>query len=500
MHTSRDQRRLLYVTVALVAAVTLVRMAVLRASPIELYPDEAQYWWWAQTPSFGYFSKPPLIAWIIRATTFLFGDREWAIRLGIPILHAGTSLLIFALARLAYPEDRACACWSALAYLTVPGVSYSSGQASTDAPLLFFWALASFAFVRAIQTGGWRWPLALGVATGLGFIAKYAMLFFVPGALVAAALVPEIRKFLASRRGITSLLVAVLVAAPNLVWNVSHGFATLGHTESNAHWAHASFDPRELLSFLASQFGVFGPVLMAAWFAAVRHISTDAKRTMPQGAFCALAAAPFVLIAIQSLIAGANANWAATTYVTAIPPAVREIRERWPRLMLWLSFLLAGAVQLLVWALLLHPAAADPLELGNVFKRQEGWRDLARAVSVRFAQEPYDYVVTDNRSVTAELVYYMRPSGAKLRIWDPSVASHNQFDMTMRLTAPASRALLVLAPEGAAQVLSTFESSRFLGRVATPVGGQNLRIMCLYDARNYRGPQSAELRSRASPP
>ena len=32
----------------------------------ELYPDEAQYWLWSRTLDFGYFSKPPMVAWTIR--------------------------------------------------------------------------------------------------------------------------------------------------------------------------------------------------------------------------------------------------------------------------------------------------------------------------------------------------------------------------------------------------------------------------------------------------
>ena len=53
---------------------TLVRLFVLRASPLQLYPDEAQYWVWSRSLDLGYFSKPPLIAWIIWLTTAALGD------------------------------------------------------------------------------------------------------------------------------------------------------------------------------------------------------------------------------------------------------------------------------------------------------------------------------------------------------------------------------------------------------------------------------------------
>ena len=71
-----------------VLAITGLRLLWLALQPADLYPDEAQYWIWSQQLAFGYYSKPPLVAWLIRLTTGLFGDSEFAIRLSAPLLHA----------------------------------------------------------------------------------------------------------------------------------------------------------------------------------------------------------------------------------------------------------------------------------------------------------------------------------------------------------------------------------------------------------------------------
>src|ERR1043166_9632917 len=125
----RDERRLLLPAILIVGVITLIRIAVLLVTPLQLYPDEAQYWWWAQSPDWGYFSKPPLIAWIIWLTTRL-SDAEWAIRLASPLLHAGTALLLLGIGRLSY--NARVGFWSAIAYITLPGITYSSGLISTD--------------------------------------------------------------------------------------------------------------------------------------------------------------------------------------------------------------------------------------------------------------------------------------------------------------------------------------------------------------------------------
>jgi 4-amino-4-deoxy-L-arabinose transferase-like glycosyltransferase len=491
MAASGAERRSFSILAAIIAAVTLLRIVALYCSPLELYPDEAQYWWWAQTPDIGYFSKPPLIAWVIGATTALFGDREWAIRLAMPLLHAAAALLLYGIARETYPKSTTIPFWSALAYLTIPGVSYSATLASTDAPLLFFWALALFAFLRAERSESWVWPLLGGAALGLGVLSKYAMLFFLIGVVLACLMSPKARKFVLSGRGLAAALAAALIVAPNLAWNVSHDFATLTHLRANAAWTRASFSPLHLLGFVAGQFGVFGPVLMAAWLAALWRIFRQKQPPAPEEiVLCAFSAPSLVLITVQSFVVDANANWAATAYVAAVPLAVAEILVHWPRIWLWISFALHGALLALLVIVLIVPTAAEHLGMANVFKRETGWRELAGAVSAEAAKGDYGAIVSDNRSVTAELLYYLGPRGRQVRIWDPDLTNHNHFEMTMRLVPPAPRVLLVVPPEDAAQVLATFDSNRLLSRVVERVGGHRPRVMLLYDARSYRGPQN----------
>src|SRR5947207_7317897 len=97
-------------TLAAMAAITAARLAWLAWQPAGLYPDEAQYWFWAQHPDFGYYSKPPLVAWLIALTTALFGDGEFAVRLSAPLLHAGAAAIVYAIAARLY--DRRTGFWS----------------------------------------------------------------------------------------------------------------------------------------------------------------------------------------------------------------------------------------------------------------------------------------------------------------------------------------------------------------------------------------------------
>jgi 4-amino-4-deoxy-L-arabinose transferase-like glycosyltransferase len=73
------------------AALLLVRLVALRYNATDLFFDEAQYWNWSQEPAFGYYSKPPLIAWLIGASTALCGASEFCIRLPSPLVHTATA-------------------------------------------------------------------------------------------------------------------------------------------------------------------------------------------------------------------------------------------------------------------------------------------------------------------------------------------------------------------------------------------------------------------------
>src|SRR6187549_3191838 len=59
--------RIRRLTLVLVGVLTVLRVAALFITPLELYPDEAQYWLWSRHLDFGYFSKPPVVAWLIWA-------------------------------------------------------------------------------------------------------------------------------------------------------------------------------------------------------------------------------------------------------------------------------------------------------------------------------------------------------------------------------------------------------------------------------------------------
>src|SRR5574341_1178679 len=46
------------------------------------HPDYIDHWVQSRVWSFGYYEHPPMVAWLIRAMTFLFGSNETGLKAG----------------------------------------------------------------------------------------------------------------------------------------------------------------------------------------------------------------------------------------------------------------------------------------------------------------------------------------------------------------------------------------------------------------------------------
>ena len=397
--------------VTLIALITLVRIAVVILSPFNLGPDEAQYWDWSRTFSFGYFSKPPMIAWLIGLETAICGDTEPCIRIASPLIHAGTSLVIFAIARHLF--DTPIAFWSSLTFATLPSVSFSSGIISTDVPLLFFWACALWALQRLLDRQDWSSALLLGLVLGFGFMSKYAMIYFLLCLGLFALASEKDRWLLISSKLWAALGITALVISPNVMWNIQNDFSTLDHTAANANWGVELFNPGSLLDFIGDQFGIMGPILFVifVWSCGALLKQFVKNNTIePPILFVLCFSLPIItIVTVQSFISRANANWAATTYVAATILVVAWLMRKNRKPLLYASFVLHLCAGVFLYTLTINPALIDQVGLSNAFKRVRGWEDIGAHVQQTAQNLNSQTILTGDRLFFTELLYYTRP-------------------------------------------------------------------------------------------
>jgi len=483
------------------ASLLCVRLLALVFNRTDLFFDEAQYWAWSTQPAFGYYSKPPLIAWIITAATGVCGHAEACIRAPAPILHTLTALAVFVLGARLY--DVRVGALSALAFALLPGVSFSAGIISTDVPLLLCWALALVAFAALFDTRSW-WPaLVLGVALGLGLNAKYAMAWFILCGAIYLIATPARRSILGDVRLWGGLALGFAGIIPNLAWNRAHSFATFSHTADNAKWEGALLHPDKGIEFFASQFGVFGPLYFAGLLLIIWR---GWKVRLPEAdrlllAFCL----PLVaIITLQAFLSRAHANWAAVAYVSGvvlvIATLVRNAEWGWLKAsyaihagllaVLVLVTSTAGAVKL--------PVRPDPMA------RTLGWQAVADAARAeveraRAAGTPYASVLSDDRSVTAELLYYMRAEPTPVLAWKGSPRPRDHFELTRSFTGAGQEPALLVTlggnplargPTKAAgrTIADAFKTAELVGERTVPAGVNDSRRVTLLVLSGYKGP------------
>jgi 4-amino-4-deoxy-L-arabinose transferase-like glycosyltransferase len=447
-------------TLTVVGALMILRLGALFITPLELYPDEAQYWLWSRTLAFGYFSKPPMIAWLIWVTTHIGGDAEGWVRLSAPLLHGATALVVSRIATRLYGG------WSGLVaaviYSLMPGVVLSSGLMATDAPLLFFLSLTIWAYVDLAEaTAPRRYIVALGMgmALGLAFLSKYAAIYALGSIALHAVISKDARKRWCPA-AISLFLAAFLITlAPNVAWNAKHHFSTVKHTASNANWTTDHlFNLRELFEFVASQFGVFGPVPFAVLLGGAIWLGAKKKLSSPDLLLLCFSAPPLIIVAGEAFVSRANANWAGAAFVAgSVLTAAWLLRwnaRRWLIGGIAFEALFAGFFMLCM----VSPRIADATGLSNGFKRVRGWDQTVQAIIERSREEQALHdgltaVAMDDRFVYNAAAYYGRdyfgtPGAPPLRMWVHEAQPQNQAETETPLTPDYGRRALIVSLEG----------------------------------------------------
>jgi 4-amino-4-deoxy-L-arabinose transferase-like glycosyltransferase len=397
--------------VALVIGLGLVARLAL-APLVPLTPDEAYYADWARHLAPGYLDHPPLVAWLIAASTAALRRSELAVRLPAILLQAATTWLGASLARARGGPRAGLA--ASLLFQAAPVFSLGAVLMTPDAPLAFAWAGALWALERALR-GDRRLFLAAGVFLGLAALSKLSAGLLVMAMLGALLADRDGRRALAGPWPWLGACLALAVASPMLLWNARNGWPSfafqVGHGLSGR-----SFSLLRLAGSLGAQAGYVSPVIaglaaVAAW-RALRRGGDPARRAL---AFSAL---PVVALftAAAAFTPGSLPHWPAPGWLSAALLLAIEAPRR-----LRAAMAPGFALSALVIAALLLPL---PLP-GNPLDELRGWREGARAARAAARGERLaatHWIVLGQLSwYTGEEVAYLgeRPCAASYYAPDP---------------------------------------------------------------------------------
>jgi hypothetical protein len=405
------------VLLGILAVLTAARLFAI--GNVELSPDEAYYYLWAEHPDWSYYSKGPGVAFAIKFGTTLFGMTEFGVRFLSPFLALGTSLLLYVFGKRMHSE--AVGFWTVLVLNATPIFNVGSLVMTIDPLSIFFWAAAMIAFWRATEDGesrtGW-WMLA-GLLTGLGFLCKYTNAMLFVSVLIYLAISRRQRLQFKRPGFYLSVLAFAVCLIPPLIWNANHAWITVSHLVSRGKLNESTgIHPGELLEFFAMHLGVYSPLLFLG-LAAGLIWGWKPARLNPKMRFLLCLSLPLIVMYFGlSLKEAGEANWTAPAFLSGGILAVwmwmeRAKSHRGYGIYAVSSVTLGIVLSLLVINLDILRAAGIPLPYKtDPGTRLRGWRSTAEAVQeVRNEVEKQlneeVFLIADSYQTAAILAFYL---------------------------------------------------------------------------------------------
>ncbi len=263
MNHSINSNKIYWPILGLLAAIKMgIHLFTNTITRYGLHRDEYLYISESDHLAWGYMEVPPMISIIGKIAKLLFGNTEFAVRF-FPALIGAISILLIGLIVRDLGGKKYAQLIGGFGFLISPAFLGSNNLFQPVSFNQFMWLLSSFMMVRIVKKlidkkidsssqnpsirtkastlmeGGrgrnhllvnWYW---LGIIAGLGFLTKYSIVFFF-AAMIGGLLLTPHRKIFFTKYPYISFGIALLIALPNLWWQVAHDFPIVRHMEELA--------------------------------------------------------------------------------------------------------------------------------------------------------------------------------------------------------------------------------------------------------------------------
>ncbi len=461
---------------AILATLFLLRSGFLLVNGLGLVGDESYYWDWSRHPDWCYFSKPPMVAWLIGVSTWLLGDSEAAVR--FPAVVLGTIFLWYfhATARAFY--GRRAAAFAFVLMLATPNNVIANLVMSIDPPLYCFWMISLFYLRRALfdqQASAWFWA---GCASAAALLSKQVAVF-VPLMLLVFILLDR-RRYVWLRHEFLIYLLPIMVGLiPILVWNQQHDWVMFDHSKShftNQSAATIAGSLKYTGQFFLYQMLLNTPLIFGlALISSVKNV-LNFKILSAEKQFLALTGPVLLLgVVLLSFIQKVQSNWPVQFYFTALILLSGDwLVGQWKKpfkFALISGYVLVGLTYLLPTLLQIFPVQNSKLDPVRRFKY---WHELAENIQIQrqmvLSDSENSFLLTlGHRNMASELAFYL-PGHPKAYRFEASGAVTSQYEIWPGpLEFIGNNAIVVSdIADIPAQIKSAFKQFRFLSIVPNP--------------------------------
>lgn len=417
------------IALAIIAISFAVRYWFVASGQLNLVQDEAQYWDWIRRPQLSYYSKGPLVAWVIAAGCKLFGNTELGVRFAAIIGLSAIQVAVYIGVSRVWRQYK-LAIYALFILATIPMLNALGILMTTDNPLILCWTISFFALSAATRKEPnhtvSNWPfIIIAITLALGILAKYMMLAFL-GLGATYAIILHIRGQLPDRfwpRFILAAVVGTVIGMlPILLWNMQNDWVGFKHVAKLSTGESKPFELRigPFFEMLGAQIGLFAPwwfvfVVTGGWRAIKKSVFG------PVGGFDAtyrnyVQTALFfwplwLFITFKALFSKVEANWTAATFMAGAILAGMAVVRWWekPQRRTRGKAILTCVAALLTLLMFASPLIPVPDEF-NITNRLKGWESLGTKVGeltqTQFNDPSKVFVFSDHYDTTSELAFY----------------------------------------------------------------------------------------------
>ena len=479
-------------------ATLLLAMVALRywvARHLDFETDEAYYWLWSRRLATSYYDHPPMVAYLIRLGTSLFGDTVVGVRSMAILAIIVTSLLLYMLAQILFGERR-LGLMSVLWFNMTPHTGFFSIIMFPDTPAILFWVLTCVAAALVWRSGDSKWWYLLGIAAGLLLLTKYTGVFLLFGIVAWLVASAEMRVWLKRREPYLAALMTLIVFSPVILWNAEHGWVSFIKQFGRAFETSADGGLANMGAFIGTQAAFVSPLIFAFIVGGLAvAIWRGLRRQEANWLLLALSGSPMLLYFLaHAFSAEVLAQWPSAAYPTEIVAAVaafaapasslgrrRPFTRHSVEVAPWIGliFTLTLFAQMTVRPLSIL-AAHDPLS------RFFGWFELSLKTRAALEAHHAGYIAINEHSIGATLAFYLR---------DITVLQTSQH-IRYEFMPPTDQGLLnrttgiyleVPPFDDLARLQAHFNSIEYISTIWRSRNGDPIEPYRIYELKGYRG-------------
>jgi dolichol-phosphate mannosyltransferase len=355
------------------------------AGSVEMMPEETYYWNYSRHLDLGYLDHPPMVAWLIRVATTVFGQTEFGVRAGALLCGTITSIFVYKLTRNLF--GAATALGALLLVQALPFFFLSGLLMTPDTPLVAAWAASLYFLERALIGNLPRAWWFAGIGLGVGMISKYTIALLGPVTAAFMAWDPRSRRWWTRREPYVGALLALAIFSPVIIWNAQHEWSSFAFQTSRRLAEMPQFALHKLIG---SVILLITPTGLLAVIAALlsRHAgaaTSDAARR--RRLFNLAILLPISVITVFSLRHEVKLDWTGAPWTAALPAMafIMTNPDAAGRFGAWIR---AAWMPTILSMLLIYGAGLQYLVLGlpglgydrHIEVIPVGWRDLSKHV------------------------------------------------------------------------------------------------------------------------